>query len=170
MSSQGWELGKAECVGRQVRLEWRHREGGDFINLPDNGKISPKNGKIATSTRAVTPLPSLTKRPDGPGTDHEMLVAQDAASGLLSQIAQDTGTKLELKFATQTKKSIDGISVVSPWHVGTWSLSSVPDLLMGVGGEDGLFEMLAEVPGLTIESIGYDSGNWFVEGKIYAAH
>ena len=170
MSSQGWELGKAECVGRQVRLEWRHREGGDFINLPDNGKISPKNGKIATSTRAVAPLPSPAKRPDGPGTDHEMLVAQDAASGLLSQIAQDTGTKLELKFATQTKKSIDGISVVSPWHVGTWSLSSVPDLLMGVGGEDGLFEMLAEVPGLTIESIGYDSGNWFVEGKIYAAH
>ena len=34
--SQGWELGKAECVGKQVRLEWRHREGGDFINLPDN--------------------------------------------------------------------------------------------------------------------------------------
>lgn len=168
LASNGWDLGKVVCSGRELALEWRHEAGGDFINLPDNGTLDGKNSRLVHSTRPLTPLAQHARRPDGPGTDHTMLVRQDVASGLLSQIAQDTGTKLELRFAAQARKTIDKVAVTAPWHVGSWSLGSIPDLLMGEG-EGGLFDMLAEVPGLTVESIEYD-GNWFVKGKIYAVH
>ncbi len=168
LASNGWDLGKVVCSGRELALEWRHEAGGDFIHLPDNGRLDAKNSRLAHSTRPLPPLAQRAKRPDGPGTDHNMLVRQDAASGLLSQIAQDTGTKLELRFAAQARKTIDKVAVTAPWHVGSWSLGEVPDLLMGEG-EGGLFDMLAEVPGLTIESIDYD-GSWSVKGKMYAVH
>lgn len=168
LASNGWDLGKAVCSGRELALEWQHAAGGDFIHLPDNGKLDGKDSRIAHSTRPLPPLARHARRPDGPGTDHAMLVRQDVASGLLSQIAQDTGTKLELRFAAQARKTIDKVAVTAPWHVGSWSLGSIPDLLMGEG-EGGLFAMLAEVPGLTIESIDYD-GSWSVKGKLYAVH
>ena len=173
LSSQGWSLANAECSGPRIALDWRHEEGGDFISLPDNGQLDAKNSKLAHSSRTVPALDRLTPRPDGPGTDHEMLVDMQTATGLLSQIAQDTGTRLDLKFAAQERKTIDKVGVMSPWHVGTWKLSAVPDLLMGVGDKDGLFELLAEVPGLTvtgIDLVGGDDGGWAVRGKIYANH
>lgn len=173
LSSQGWSLANAECSGPRIALDWRHEEGGDFISLPDNGQLDAKNSKLAHSSRTVPALDRQTPRPDGPGTDHEMLVDMQTATGLLSQIAQDTGTRLDLKFAAQERKTIDKVGVVSPWHVGTWKLSAVPDLLMGVGDKDGLFELLAEVPGLTvtgIDLVGGDDGGWAVRGKIYANH
>lgn len=169
LASNGWDLKNAVCSGRELALEWQHAAGGDFIHLPDNGRLDGKDSKLVHSTRPLPPLTQRARRPDGPGTDHTMLVRRDAASGLLSQIAQDTGTRLELRFAAQASKTIDKVAVTAPWHVGKWTLGSVPDLLMNVGGEDGLFEMLAEVPGLTVESIDYD-GSWSVKGKIYAVH
>ena len=168
LASNGWDLRKAVCSGRGLALEWKHEAGGDFIHLPDNGKLDGKDSRLVHSTRPLPPLTQRARRPDGPGTDHTMLARRDVASGLLSQIAQDTRTRLELRFAAQASKTIDKVSVTAPWHAGSWALGSVPDLLMSEG-EGGLFEMLAEVPGLTVESIEYD-GSWSVKGKIYAVH
>lgn len=169
LSSHGWELGKAVCNGAQLKLDWKHADGGDFINLPDNGKVDAQNSRLAHSSRAIAPLREHTARSDGPGTDHSMLVKQDTASGLLSEIAQGTGTRLTLTFKAQARKTIDKITVVAPWHEGSWALNDVPDLLMAVGAGEGLFEMLSEVPGLSIDEISHD-GSWSVKGKIYASH
>lgn len=169
LSSNGWEFHDAVCNGKKIDVAWQHVNGADFVMLPDGAKLDEKNPKIAHASRSIPPV--AVNRPDGRGTNHNMLLTREEATGLLSEITQATSTKLSpLHFSTPEKKTIDKVPVVSPWRKCAWELSSIPDLLVTVNaGPDGvsLFHMLSEIPGLTLDSIAFD-GNWSIKGTIHA--
>ena len=171
LSSNGWELQSAICNGQKVTLEWKHASGADFIRLPDGARLDEKDLRTARSSIALKPVDS--RRPDGPGTDHFMLLNREESLGLLAEITQSTATKLTPpSFRPQKNRTIDKVKVIAPWHEANWELSSIPDLLMeSKTGPDGigLFAMLAEIPGLTVESITFNNG-WSMKGSIYARH
>lgn len=171
LSSNGWELQSAVCNGKRVNLEWKHASGANFIRLPDGARLDEKDLRTARSSIALMPVQS--RRPDGSGTDHSMLLNREESLGLLAEITQATATKLNPpKFKAQKNRTIDKVKVIAPWHEADWELSGIPDLLMEPGpGPDGmgLFPMLAEIPGLTVESITFNNG-WSMKGSIYARH
>ena len=94
-------------------------------------------------------------------------------SPMLQQAQNSPSTLGELsRYRGQKVITIDKVKVVAPWHEADWELSGIPDLLMEPGpGPDGmgLFPMLAEIPGLTVESITFNNG-WSMKGSIYARH
>ena len=169
LSSQGWALETASCDGKSVGLQWAHADGGSFAAPPDNGALDKKNARRARSSRKanfISPAP----RPDGPGTDHKLLLPADRVSALLSELAQTTGTKLKLSFKKPATKTIDKVTVTAPWQVGAWEISDVPDLLMSTGvtgDKSGFFETLSTIPGLTVSDIVFRDG-WTVKGAIHA--
>ena len=144
---------------------------GSGCYLPDGAHLDEKDLRTARSSIALKPVDS--RRPDGPGTDHFMLLNREESLGLLAEITQSTATKLTPpSFRPQKNRTIDKVKVIAPWHEANWELSSIPDLLMeSKTGPDGigLFAMLAEIPGLTVESITFNNG-WSMKGSIYARH
>ena len=172
LSAHGWELEKVVCNGKNVNIAWRHADGADFVLLPDGAHLDEKDMRTA---RATFPIAAIAvNRPDGTGTNHTVLLTRSEATGLLSEVTQATSTKLKpLHFGAQERRTIEKTTVVAPWHMATWELSSIPDLLMDAqatpdGG--GLFELLSEIPGLTLDAITYANGTWSIKGRIYAKH
>ncbi len=171
LSSNGWELQSAVCNGKKVNLEWKHASGAGFTRLPDGARLDEKDLRTARSSIALKPVDS--RRPDGPGTDHFMLLDREESLGLLAEITQATAARLNPpRFRPRKTRVIDKVSVTAPWHEADWELSGIPDLLMEHRtGPDGisLFAMLAEIPGLSIESVTFNNG-WSMKGSIYARH
>lgn len=170
LSSQGWTLETASCDGKSVGVQWQHADGGSFSVPPDNGTLDRKNAQRARSSRKAETLGAPLPRPDGPGTDHRLLLPAEKITALLSELAQTTGTKLKMSFKKPATKTIDKVTVTAPWQQGAWELADVPDILMGAGvtgDRSGLFEQLSTIPGLTVTDIVFRDG-WTVKGAIYA--
>ena len=172
LSANGWELEKAVCDGKSVSIAWRHADGADFVLLPEGAHLDEKDMRTAKMSFPMPPV--VANRPDGKGTNHTVLLTRGEATGLLSEVTQATSTKLSpLHFGAQERRTIDKTTIIAPWHMATWELSSIPDLLMDAkstpdGG--GLFELLSEIPGLTLDTITYANGTWSIKGRIYAKH
>ena len=122
LSSNGWEFHDAVCNGKKIDVAWQHVNGADFVLLPDGAKLDEKNPKFARASNPLAPI--NVNRPDGKGTNQSMLLSREEATGFLSEITQATGTKLSpLTFAAPEKKTVDKVSVISPWRKCTWELS-----------------------------------------------
>lgn len=171
LASNGWELSSAVCHGEKLNIEWKYASGAGFLFLPEGARLDEKNERKADSIKSLGKVP--LRRPDGPGTEYTMLLRREEATGMLAEITQSTGTKLSPpRFQNQKTTKQDNVTVTAPWHEAVWELSSIPDLLMEhKGGPDGmsLFEMLAEIPGLSLSSITFN-GSWSMKGHIYAKH
>lgn len=168
LAANGWELASASCDGRKVRVEWSHAGGADFTRLPQGAQLDEKDVRTARSSIEVNTAP--VKRADGDGTDHEWLLTRDQALGVLAEITQSTGTKLTPpNFKAPKSRTVDKVTIQAPWREGAWELSGVPDLLLEDAGADGisLFAMLAEIPGLGIDSVTFRDG-WHIKGTIHA--
>ena len=148
------------------------RTYSDFVLLPEGAHLDEKDMRTAKMSFPMPPV--VANRPDGKGTNHTVLLTRGEATGLLSEVTQATSTKLSpLHFGAQDRRTIDKTTIIAPWHMATWELSSIPDLLMDAkstpdGG--GLFELLSESPGLTLDTITYANGTWSIKGRIYAKH
>lgn len=170
LAANGWQFNSVTCDGKKVAVAWGHEGGADFTRPPEGARLDEKDMRIA---RSATPLPSSIRvsRPDGPGSDYRLLLSRDEVLGLLAEITQSTGTKLAApNFQAAKSRTIDKVTIHSPWREATWELSEVPDpLLEAAPGEDGisLFAMLSEIPGLTIDTITFQDG-WRIKGKVYA--
>lgn len=169
LASNGWALNSVSCDGKKVSVQWGHEGGADFTRLPEGSRLDEKDLRRARSSTPVKKIP--VSRPDGPGTDHKLLLTRDEALGLMAEITQTTGTKLSApNFKTAKSKTIDKVTIHAPWREASWELSGIPDLLVDAHpGPDGisLFGMLSEIPGLSLDSISYNDG-WSIRGKIHA--
>lgn len=168
LSSNGWELKSASCNGKTLNLEWSHARGARFVRLPDKAKLDKSNPGIAKAAFPIKALPAM-RRPDGPGTDHYLLVDRESMVKLLSEITQISVARLApIKFKPQQKRTVENVSITAPWHEASLELSAIPDVLVS-NGKSSLFNLLAEIPGLSIESISFNK-EWKLRGSVYARH
>lgn len=158
--ANGWLLDTVTCQeGRSLQISWKHEGNADYVALPSKANL--QSSKAAVSREPL----GITTRAPRVFQDHSRLLTQEMATRHLFQLCQLTGTKLRLSFKAPEKRTIDKVEIVAPWVQGTWELSELPGILLE---EPSLSQLLAELPGLTLETITMKNDEWSFKGHIYA--
>lgn len=170
LASNGWEMTSAVCTGKKMDLEWSYSDGASFILLPKDAHLDQKDRRKAHSTIPLN-MKQTKRVKDGIGTFYSVLYDREEVTGMISEITQSSASFLApFSFKPQETKQVEKINVVCPWHTASWELSRVPDLFMKHEKDGGIFVMLNEIPGLTLDSITYAKGSWMLKGNVYAKH
>lgn len=158
--ANGWLLDTVSCLeGRNLQISWKHEGNADYVALPPEAHLQSPKVAVSRQPLGITPrAPRLFQ-------EHSRLLTQEMGTRQLFQLCQMTGTKLRLSFKNPEKRIIDKIEIVAPWVQGTWELSELPGILLE---EPALSQLLAELPGLTLETISMKNDEWSFKGHIYA--
>lgn len=157
--ANGWLLEAVSCQeGRTLQISWKHEGVADYVALPASARL--QSTKLATSHLSIGTI----KYPPRLFQDHSRLLTQELSTRHLFQLCQMTGTKLRLSFKPPEKRTVDKVEITAPWVQGTWELSEISGVLLETPT---LPQLLAELPGLTLESISVKNDEWAFKGHIY---
>lgn len=169
LSENGWRMNIASCDGKVLAIDWRHEMGADFTLLPEGAFLDEEDVRTARGRTRLENPAETPEKVSKDGSGYKDLLTRQELLGLLAEITQATGTKLSPpRFTTPESKTIDKMKILAPWHEASWELSDIPDALF-LDGDNGisLFSMLAEIPGLSMDSITWQDG-WKIKGRAYA--
>ena len=158
----GWHLDSIRVDRTGMSRIWAHAPQASFVELPHNASLN-KNPTLATS-RQPLPIANAT-RPALP------LSHRTDATASLYQLTQLLGARLSVSWAEPEEKEIEDsllsapVLVRSPWQLGTYSMSSIPDI--GSSTRD-MFFALDRIPGLVIGKILWKNNQFTVEGTVHA--
>lgn len=156
--TSGWLLHSASCSGRSLSVRWTHSATADFQALPVAARLeSPRQAISRTSLSIV--LPPRSSQP------YDRLLSQETVRRMLYQLCQSTSTRLQLSFQPPEKIKVDKEDLSAPWIKGKWELAGIvpADILAG-----GIPTILANVPGLTLDTIVLKNDTWTFQGRVYA--
>lgn len=157
--ANGWLLDTVSCTeGRALHISWKHEGSADYVALPDNARLqSSKVAVLRLPLSTTAHIPRIMQ-------EHTRLLTEEMGTRHLFQLCQMTGTKLRLSFKPPEKRTIDKVEITAPWVQGTWELSELSGILIE---EPSFSQLLAELPGLTLETIAMKNDSWSFKGHIY---
>ena len=160
LTAGGWQLDKFQCQANKVNYSWAS-DGANVRYLLEKipAAVNAINGTQATSTDVIAPK----------ANGKDILLPADIVLGNLLEISQSLGIKLTLLSAAipaTPPASVlpEAASVSAPkitWKTYTLSadLGTLTPLMAGT---------LISQRGVRLDSISWNSGNWLIEGVVYA--
>lgn len=156
--TSGWTLHSAICSGKNLTVRWSHSAIADFLALPPSARL--ESPRLAISS---TPIPERLKA--RASQTFRQLPSQGAAKRFLYQLCQSTSTRVQISFQAPKITKIDKVDIYAPWAEGRWEIAGIAfaDILTGH-----IPTILAQLPGLTLDTIALQNDTWTFKGKVYA--
>lgn len=153
LASNGWALNSASCKPGSLNLQWGHRPGASYTQLPEGARLDdPKKATVQRTLSRAEPR------------QLENLLSRPAITARLYELTRSANCRLRLSWASREKKVINEVEVQAPWVRGNWELEAVPASVL-LSGE--LLALLS-VPGLSLTELTLDKKNWKIKGLVYA--
>ncbi len=154
--SAGWEASELTFQEKGVTLHWAHQPHASFQVPPTKAQI---NGKNATS---YFPLPKIDLVREG---SRELLNKEEAIT-TFSQLVQDLGCTLSIKWNPPLTEKVGQMTVTAPYVIGQWSIGSIPsalllDLSLGT-------VLNLEIPSIILNTLDFKDFTWTLKGTVYA--
>ncbi len=152
----GWAMTAAMCSQKFFDVDWQHDGLASYVDLPPRAQLTGSKKAISHNNISSEMQP---RRYD------KNLLKKNEIGLYFYEITRQLSCKLKaVSWKTTLSKTIQGVKITSPWIEGQWALEAIPDaFIYGV-----VFDLLGQIPSLTITEISYTNGHWAIKGNVYA--
>ncbi len=154
--SAGWEASELTFQKSGVTLHWAHQPNASFLVPPLKAEIT---GKKATS---YFPLPEIDLMREGT----RELLKKDDITLAFSQLAQDLGCTLSIKWNPPLTERVANMTVTAPYIVGEWSIGAIPSSILLDLSLGNVLHL--EIPSIVLRSLDFKDFTWTLKGSVYA--
>ncbi|MFI3270747.1 MAG: type 4b pilus protein PilO2 [Pseudomonadota bacterium] len=155
--TQGWKMESALCSPSSLEVNWQHYGMASYVDLPPLAKL--------TSPKKAVSHGNISSDIQPRRQDKDLLKTNDVGI-YLYEITRQLSCKLKvISWNTEVSRTIEGVKITSPWIEGQWALEAIPSpFIYSV-----VFDLLGQIPSLTITEISYANGQWAMKGNVYAS-
>ena len=158
LSANGWKMKKASGNGKSIRLDWEATPLAEYLQLPFDAKLDPKNMALAHSSI------SMASVAPGSRTQNDLLPLDEALQQFYA-FCQHFGIKSKISWRKRIERTIAKQKVSCPWVSSTLELLDVPSYMIF---NYTAFAKALNISGLIVNELLYTDGKWNLKGELYA--